>query len=274
LDLYAVWTTTIRYNTNGSSSGSLPGSKTSDTYRFGDNLTLPTAGTLTKTGYVFGGWMASSVSTNRITSYQAGSLDVGEPTLFAAWIKTVAFNANGALVGTNPAPLTYVAGGTRLRLPVASEMTLRRPGFDFVGWSRTSTGSVVSSGSSYVPADAQQTLFAIWKIQSSKAMAQVFFTHKKSTLSSAQKLKLKDLAAKLVGKSAITITVTSTRPKGASLTLGKARNTAVVNYLRSLGVAAKFVRANIIGPSRTASSTKNRNVSISATWTNPTAATN
>jgi hypothetical protein len=148
LDLFAVWNTTILYNSNGADSGALTGSKTQDVYRFGQSLTLPEAGTLVKSGYAFGGWMSTILSTTRVTTYLAGSTDFGNPTLFASWIKTVTFNANTATTGSIPVAQVYSSGGTALKLPVLSEMTLRKPGYDFMGWSLTNSGTVISNPAS------------------------------------------------------------------------------------------------------------------------------
>jgi outer membrane protein OmpA-like peptidoglycan-associated protein len=270
LDLYAVWNTTITYNSNGADSGTLAGAKTSDAYRFGQALTLPTAGTLVKAGYALGGWMTASLSTNRITTYSAGSAEGGNPTLFAAWIKTVSFNANGGTSGSTPASLVHVSGGERLKLPVASEMTLRKPGYDFLGWAMTPTGTLVSNPSSYLPTVSQRTLFAIWKIQSSKAATAVFFNPDKSTLRAAQKLLIRDLVDSLSGKTSIKIALAATRAPGDLKSLGKSRNTAVVDYIRSLGVVATFTRTSTIGTGSSSTAKKNNRVSISASWTNPT----
>jgi uncharacterized repeat protein (TIGR02543 family) len=218
----------------------------------------------------FGGWKTTSVSTTRITTYTAGPTDVGNPTLYAAWIKTVAFNANGATVGTIPAALVYLDGGSRLKLPVASEMTLRRPGYEFVGWSTTQTGALVSNPTSYVPVVSQRTLFAIWKIQTTKASAQVFFNPDKSTLRPAQKLVIRDLVDSLQGRTAIKISLAATRAPGDVRSLGKARNSAVVAYLRTLGVEATFTRTSRVGTSSVSTSPKNNRVNISASWANPT----
>jgi len=270
LDLYAVWNTTVNYNLNGAESGTLSVARTSDSYRFGQTLTLPTAGTLSKAGFAFGGWMTSSVSTNRFTTYTAGPNDLGNPTLYAAWIKTVNFNANGATVGSIPTALVYVDGGARLRLPVASEMTLRRPGYDFVGWSSTTTGSPVSNPTSYLPVVSQRTLFAIWRIQTTKATLQVLFNPDKATLRSTQKLAIRELVDALAGRTSITINLAATRARGDIKSLGKSRNSAVVNYIRSLGVEATFTRISKIGNSSNPSSPKNNRVTIQASWTNPT----
>ena len=267
--LFAVWNTTINYGTNFADSGTLPSNQISAPYRFGQSLTLPTAGTLVKAGYAFGGWMNATVSTNRFTTYTAASFDVGNPTVYVAWIKTVTFNANGATVGSVPASQTFVAGGTRLDLPTISAMTLRRPGYEFMGWSQSATGPAVSGPSSYVPPVSQQTLYAIWRVQSTKSSARVFFNPGKSTLRAAQKLVLRDLVDTVRGKSNVTLTLVSNRAKNSTRALGKARNAAVVAYLRTLGVSATFVRENNVSSTNLSTSKKVNRVTIQAGWTNP-----
>lgn len=267
LDLHAVWNTTLTYNLNGADSGALPAAKVSDTYRFGQSLTLPTSGTAVKAGFALGGWLEATSSTTRLNSYTAGTTETGNRTLFAAWIKTVSFNPNGAAVGTIPSALIHFAEGTRLKLPVASEMTLRRTGFEFIGWSTSATGGVVSNPTSYVPLVSQQTLFAIWRIQSTKASSRVFFNPGKSNLRAGQKLLLRDLVDTLRDRSQTSITVAAQRHNTAAKRLGKQRNTAVVNYLRSLGVEATFTRSNVSrGGSQTGK--KNNRVTIQASWSN------
>ena len=265
--IFAVWNTFVLYDGNGVDGGSLPSDKTRDVYRFGDNLTLATAGTLTKSGFAFGGWMPATLSTTRLTTYQAGSTDVGNVTLYAAWIKTVAFNGNTATSGTIPAARVFTSGGTALKLPVLSEMTLRKSGYDFVGWSLTSAGPVIGNPGSYIPLVSQQTLYAIWKVQGTKATDRVFFNPGKSTLRSGQKLVLRELADSLKGKTAIKISLAATRARSSSKSLGKARNTAVVNYLTSLGVVATYTRTNVIGTGLS-TGTKSNRVTVTASWTN------
>ena len=267
--IYAVWNTTINYNTNGAPSGSLSGSKTNDTYRFGQTLTLPTVGTLSRTGFAFGGWMPATISASRVTTYTAGLNDVGNVTLYAAWIKTVTFNSNFASTGSAPASQVFLAGGDRIKLPTFSEMTLRKPGYDFLGWSTTAAGAVVSNPSAYEPVVAQQTLYAIWKIQTTQASSRVFFNPGKSTLRVAQKLALRDLVDSLRGKTSITLNLVSNRSKLSKKALGKARNSAVVAYISSLGVTATFVRENNASSTNLTTSTKVNRVTIKATWTNP-----
>ena len=267
--LFAVWNTMITYSKNGADSGNPFGNVLNETYRFGETLTLPTVGTMVKSGFAFGGWMPATVSTNRSTTYTAAASDLGNPTLYAAWIKTVTFNSNTATSGTIPGSQVFVSGGTALKLPVASETTLRKTGYDFVGWSTTATGTPITNPGSYIPLVSQQTLFAIWRVQGTKASARVFFKPGKSVLRAAQKLVIRDMVDSLRGKSAIKISLAATRARSNAQSLGKARNTAVANYLKSLGVVATYTRTNSIGKGSLSTADKNNRVTISASWTNP-----
>ena len=267
--LFAVWNTVIAYDGNEADAGSLPDRRTQDVYRFGDTLTLATAGTLAKSGFAFGGWMTTTLSTTRLTTYLAPSTETGNRTLYAAWIKTVTFNRNTATSGNIPPASVFTFGGTALKLPVISEMTLRKTGYDFVGWSLTSAGPVISNPATYIPVVSQQTLYAIWKVQGTKATSRVFFNPGKSTLRVAQKLILRDLVDSLQGRTAIKISLAATRARSNAKSLGKARNTAVVTYLNSLGVVASYTRTNTIGTGLS-TGTKSNRVTISASWTNPT----
>jgi uncharacterized repeat protein (TIGR02543 family) len=267
--LYAVWNTTLTYNLNGADSGLPSGSATTTTYRFWNNLTLPTVGTMVKSGYAFGGWMTATVSTNRSTTYTAAADAVGNPTLYAAWIKTVTFNSNTATSGTVPSSQIYSSGGTALTLPVLSEMTLRKTGYDFAGWSTTATGTPVSNPGSYVPLVSQQTLYAIWKLQTTKATARVFFNPGKFTLRAGQKLVIRDMVDAIKTKTAIKITLTATRPSGSVKSLAKSRNTAVMNYIKSLGVVATYSRSTSVGTTGLSTGPKNNRVTIGTSWTNP-----
>ncbi len=67
--LFAVWNTMISYSKNGADSGNPFGNVMNETYRFGETLTLPSVGTMVKSGFAFGGWMPATVSTTRSTTY-------------------------------------------------------------------------------------------------------------------------------------------------------------------------------------------------------------
>jgi uncharacterized repeat protein (TIGR02543 family) len=266
--IYAIWNTKITYNSNKADSGALTNYKTQDVYRFGQNLALPTAGTLVKAGFTFGGWMTSASSPTRITSYLAGSADLGNPTLYAAWIRNVSFDANGA-TGTVPASAVYTSGGARLKLPSFTEVTLKKPGFTFAGWSNSPTGSLVTNPGTYLPSVAQTTLYAIWKAQSTAATPVVSFKAGKSVLSASQKLILDDLASSIGKGSAVNIAAVSVRAPGTAKALGRARNAAVVNYLKATGIIATYTKTNSVGTSGTATTPSNNRVTVQASWTNP-----
>jgi uncharacterized repeat protein (TIGR02543 family) len=223
---------------------------------------------MVKAGHAFGGWMSESVSTARQTTYIAATAAVGNPTLYAAWIKTVTFNANTAATGTVPGSLVFVAGGPAIKLPVFSETTLRKPGYDFMGWSTSATGNPVTNPGTYTPLTAQQTLYAVWRIQSSKATSRVFFKPSKAGLRASQKLEIRDLVDSFKGRNAIQITLISRRHSSTTKSLGRDRNTAIVRYLVSLGVQATYTRSNSVGPAGSALVTKNNRVTIQASWTN------
>jgi uncharacterized repeat protein (TIGR02543 family) len=267
--IYAVWNTTLNYSTNGADSGRPSGNLVRETYRFGQTLTLPTAGTMVRSGYAFGGWLPASQSTVRATTYKAESTATGNPTVYAAWIKTVTFNGNTATSGTIPAAQIFTSGGTALKLPVISEMTLRKPGYEFLGWSTSATGNVVSNAGAYIPVVAQQTLYAKWRVLTTKATSRVFFNPGKSFLRAGQKLVIRDLVDTLKDRTTINISVITRRHNSTTKSLGKARNTAVVQYLRSLGVEATFTRENKVGPAGSSLAKKNNRVTLQASWTNP-----
>jgi uncharacterized repeat protein (TIGR02543 family) len=152
--LTAQWTPqvfTITYAANG---GTGAPTRSSDAFTVGSSaITLPTAGTLERAGYVFQGWMETT--TVLVGTYTPAAT----VTLNAKWIPTtqvITFNANGG-TGSVPADGSFTTAGTAYSLP-GNTGPLTRAGFDFAGWSTTPTGSVISSTS---PLD-DQTLYAIW----------------------------------------------------------------------------------------------------------------
>jgi uncharacterized repeat protein (TIGR02543 family) len=147
-------------------------------------------------------------------------------------------------------------------------MTLRKPGYDFMGWSLTASGSVIANPGSYIPVVSQQTLYAIWKLQSTKATARVFFNPGKFTLRAGQKLVIRDMVDAIKAKTSIKITLTATRPSGSVKSLAKSRNTSVMNYIKSLGVIATYSRSTSIGTTGLSTEPKNNRVTISSSWTN------
>jgi hypothetical protein len=154
--LYAVWNTRINLDANGATKGE---SQTID-YRFAQDLVLPGAGSLKRKGYSFGGWMTTSAPGPILTTYRAGALENGNPSLYAAWTRTVSFKAASG-TGTTPSPMTYFAGGDRLVLPSASGLS--RAGYEFSGWSTTPRGKKITKSTAFLPKTTSTVLYALWK---------------------------------------------------------------------------------------------------------------
>lgn len=160
--LYAVWNTKLNLDTNGATSGKLDGGLATVDYRFSQDLTLPSGGTIKKKGYAFGGWTIVKDSGVVMKVYRAGPTDLGNPTVYASWKKTINFKSRGS-TGTLPAPVTIFEGGSTVALPTAAQLSLNRPGFTFVGWSTTPRGKVIKRSAAFMPKKANVTLHAVWK---------------------------------------------------------------------------------------------------------------
>lgn len=159
--LYAVWNTKLNFDTNGATAGSLVGGVSAVDYRFGQELTLPPRGTIRKKGYTFAGWTFVPNSGAITTTYQAAADAMGNPTVYAAWKKTINFRSKGS-TGALPASVTVFEGGSGIALPTTAG-TLSRPGFEFKGWRAKKGGKAIKNTTSYLPKKAKVTLRAIWK---------------------------------------------------------------------------------------------------------------
>lgn len=161
--LYAVWSKdlssyTVSYDANGGS-----GAPAAQTKVEGVALTLSST-TPYRSGYAFLGWSTSSTASS--PAYYAGGnyTDNASATLYAVWEKnavstyTVRYNANG---GSGAPSAQTKTEDVTLTL---SSVTPTRSGYDFVGWSTssTATSATYSPGSSYT-ANASATLYAVWK---------------------------------------------------------------------------------------------------------------
>ena len=161
--LYAKWnplpTVTISFNANGGT-GVTPTaiSTTSDT-----SVTLPTQGSLVRTGYTFGGWNTQASGSG--TTYQPGSAQKfsATTTLYAKWTAlptvTISFNLNGG-TGVVPASISATSD-IPVTLPTLANAT--RTGYAFGGWNTTAngTGTAYLAGMS-VKFSTSTTLYATW----------------------------------------------------------------------------------------------------------------
>jgi hypothetical protein len=155
--LYAVWNTKLNLSPNGGS-----GAASAIDYRFPSSLILPTTSDFKKKGFEFAGWSNAPTSTVLLTTYRAAGDSVGNPVLRAVWKKTVNFTSKGS-TGAVPAAVTIFEGGAGVALPTASQVSLIRPGYKFMGWSTTPRGKVVKNSAAYLPKKAAVTLNAVWK---------------------------------------------------------------------------------------------------------------
>jgi uncharacterized repeat protein (TIGR02543 family) len=159
ITLYARWYSTVRFNGNNNTGGTAPGEMT---VTAGSDITLPGEGTLSRTGYTFGGWNTNAGGTG--TNYNAGTsyTPPGNIELFAKWnlAYTVRFNGNNNTGGTAPGEMTVEAGSS-INLPGAG--TLSRTGYTFDGWNANAggTGTDYAVGASYTPTGNTE-LFAKW----------------------------------------------------------------------------------------------------------------
>ena len=168
--LYAKWnanTYTVTYNNNGGSgSAQRSGANvTSDSYTTGGtSVTLPDAGTLTRSGYTFGGWNTSAAGdgTNRLAA--ATYTTVSDVILYAKWepvTYTITYNGNTSNGGTEPTTGGYTTGQASPYVVLANSFT--KSSSIFGGWNTAAdrTGTNYSPGAS-ITTLANITLYAIW----------------------------------------------------------------------------------------------------------------
>lgn len=159
--LTAQWTAqiyTVTYNGNSATSGSA--SRSSDSFTYGGSaIALPTAGTLVRTGYTFAGWSLIADGTAISGNYTPTQ----SITLYAKWSAntyTISYNINGGS-GSAPASSTYTTGGSTFTLPGTTGFS--KTGYDFGGWSTTTTGSALSGAQT---STSSKTLYAVWSVKS------------------------------------------------------------------------------------------------------------
>lgn len=159
-----VPTYSLTFDENGSTGGSAPAAQTGAS---GATMTLPSAGTLVKSGYVLSKWNTKSDGTG--TDYAIGAsftMPASDTTLYAKWAVayTITFNGNGHTSGTVPSAVS-VEDGTSYTAP--SEGTLVKTGaytYTFSGWNTASNalGTFYEAGASIPVSGAAVTLYAVW----------------------------------------------------------------------------------------------------------------
>lgn len=164
LFLYSSWTPNVyvvTYDANGANGASTEATKN---YTYGTAaIAITTKGTLTKTGYTFGGWntLATGLGTNYLEN--ASYTPTASITLYAKWTAgtyTVSFNGNSS-TGGSTASLSITAG-TAIALR-ANGFT--RTGYTFASWNTAADGSGTSyAGAASVTLYADRALYAQWTV--------------------------------------------------------------------------------------------------------------
>jgi uncharacterized repeat protein (TIGR02543 family) len=168
ITLTAQWsanTYTISYSGNGSNGGTVP---SQGSFSFGNSYSIVAKGTMSKTGYDFGGWTTASNGTGTlyahatdvIASSAATYNAASNLTVYAKWtpqVYVITYNANGATGSPSRATDSFTFGSTPITLPDKTGMTYA--GYTFVGWSETASGAAVVNP--YSPTQTR-TLYAIW----------------------------------------------------------------------------------------------------------------
>ena len=155
--LYAVWqiiTYTITYNANGGT-----GAPNTQTKEYGKTVAI-SATRPTKDGHVFQGWSTANDTT---VEYQPGANYTANAnvTLYAVWkiiTYTISYDANGGSGAPQDHAKTW---GVAINLS-ATKPT--RQGYTFQGWATSSSGAVQYQPNQSYTANANVTLYAIWKI--------------------------------------------------------------------------------------------------------------
>ena len=116
-----------------------------------------TLGNISKTGYNFSGWSATTgeVSDNKYT------MPASNATLTANYTPktyTVTFNANGGSVTTSSKTVTYDSTYGELPTPI-------RTNYDFLGWYTEEENGTKVESTNTVKIENNQTLYAHWRLQ-------------------------------------------------------------------------------------------------------------
>jgi uncharacterized repeat protein (TIGR02543 family) len=160
--LYAVWsanTYSISYNSNGG--GTAPTTPNSYTTA-GSTVTLPSVGSMAKTGYDFSGW---STTANGTVLSATGYTTSSNVTLYAIWtIKTINVTYSAGVAGSSAPSVTLPANtsgtfGANITIGSTNAKTPDN-NYTFAGWSDGST--IYSSGDAYRLGVNAVTLTAQW----------------------------------------------------------------------------------------------------------------
>lgn len=151
---------TVSYNANGGS-----GAPSAQKKYYGTTLTLSSVKP-TRSGYTFVGWGTSSSTTSTITSYSTNAAI----TLYAIWKKTITltYNVNGGSGSFDKLSGTIYNATTSYKFTLSSSKPTRT-GYDFLGWSTSSSATSASyAAGGTCTLSSSSTLYAVWKAKTYK----------------------------------------------------------------------------------------------------------
>lgn len=155
---YVTPTYTVTFNKNNSSA---TGSMNPQTFTSGKAQAL-TANGFTCTGYNFKGWSKTSGGSVVYSDKQSILVD-SNMTLYAVWEAkkfTISFNRSTSEATGTMSPQTFTYG---IKQNISSN-GFTRTGYNFKGWAKSASGSVVYSDKQYIGIDSDMTLYAVWEL--------------------------------------------------------------------------------------------------------------
>jgi uncharacterized repeat protein (TIGR02543 family) len=157
ITVYAKWTIiqyTVTFNADGGNPAVQARMVDSGSSVGASNIPEPT-----RTGYTFDGWYTGKNGGGM--PFTASTTVLDNITVYAKWMVTVTYNANGAM-GTLPSAQTVTAGSS---VTLAGQGGLTYVGYTFSGWSTNAagTGTTYNAGTSYTPT-GNIILYAKWRV--------------------------------------------------------------------------------------------------------------
>ncbi len=158
ITLYAQWNSTVTYDANGATGGTVPNTQTI-TGASGTTNLASNSGSLVRTNFTFAGWNTRADGTGTTYSVGASYTTTGNITLYARWQATITFDGNGGSGAASPSTQTSSTANYTL----STQGTLSKTPQTFAGWgsNATGTGTNLGAGVSVVNA-GNTTWYALW----------------------------------------------------------------------------------------------------------------
>ncbi len=154
---WAAYTYTVTFEQNGGVGAMPPQNFLTDEQK------ALSSNTFTRSGYSFNGWAMTSGGPQAFADGAQLHMGTGNLILFARWAPntyTVTFDSNGGTGTMSNQIFTYDGVPQNL-----NTNTFTKPGFTFIGWATTASGSVAyGNGALYTIGASHVTLYAKWKM--------------------------------------------------------------------------------------------------------------